>query len=138
MFGHLKGLQTNKVDEMGASDDADTSTQLHVQKYPTGSLMLKELDMGKLSRYINGFGTTSGVYSVQQSDQTEEMMAENLIENLIVFSPDSEWIPYKGQNVYVNVGKTMHEARIDSAVPEKQGHVVVRWDINNRSDTVDP
>ncbi len=28
MFGHLKGLQTNKVDEMGASDDADTSTQL--------------------------------------------------------------------------------------------------------------
>ena len=28
MFGHLKGLQTNKVDEMGASDNADTSTQL--------------------------------------------------------------------------------------------------------------
>ncbi len=28
MFGHLKGLQTNKIDEMGASDDADTSTQL--------------------------------------------------------------------------------------------------------------
>ena len=46
MFGHLKGLQTNEVDEMGASDDADTSTHLQVnerndsrvriQKYPKG------------------------------------------------------------------------------------------------------
>ena len=64
MFGHLKGLKTHKVDEMGASDDADTSTQLqvnetndsqvHIQKYPKGSLMLKELDLGKLSGYING------------------------------------------------------------------------------------
>ena len=81
---------------MGASDDADTSTQLqenerndsqvHIQKYPTGSLMLKELDSGKLSIYINGFDTTSGVYSVQWSDQTEKMMTENLIEKLIVVS----------------------------------------------------
>ena len=69
MFGHLKGLQTNKVDKMGVSDNADTSTQLqvnerndshvHFQKYPKGSLMLKELDSGKLSSYINGFDTTS-------------------------------------------------------------------------------
>ena len=32
MFGHLKGQKTNKVDEMGASDDADTSTQLQVNE----------------------------------------------------------------------------------------------------------
>ena len=31
----------------------------------------------------------------------------------------------------------MHDAKIESTVPEKQGHVVVRWDINNRSETVD-
>ncbi len=31
----------------------------------------------------------------------------------------------------------MHEARIESAVTEKQGHVVVQWDINNRLETVD-
>ena len=53
----------------------------------------------------------------------KKMMTENLIEKLIVVSPDSEWIPFKGQNVYVKVGKTMHETRIDSPVPEKQGHV---------------
>ena len=52
-------------------------------------------------------------------------MTENVIEKLIVVSPDSEWIPYKGQNVHVQVDKTMREARIESPVPEKQGHVVV-------------
>ncbi len=31
----------------------------------------------------------------------------------------------------------MHEARIESPVPEKQGHVVVRWDINNKTKPVD-
>ena len=31
----------------------------------------------------------------------------------------------------------MHEARIESPVPEKQGHVVVLWDINDKTETVD-
>ncbi len=91
---------------MGASDDGDTSTQLqgnekndsrvHFQKYSTGSLVLNELDLGKLSGCINGSDFTSGVHSVKLSDQTEELMTENLIEKLIVVSPDSEWIPFKG------------------------------------------
>ena len=48
-----------------------------------------------------------------------------------------KWIPCKDQHVYVKVGKTLHEARIESTVPEKQGHVVVQWDINNKTETVD-
>ncbi len=39
---------------------------------------------------------------------------------------------------YVKVGMTMHEARNESTVTEKQDHVVVQWDINNRSEKVDP
>ena len=30
----------------------------------------------------------------------------------------------------------MHEARIESAATDKQGHVIVRWDINNKTNTV--
>ena len=52
------------------------------------------------------------------------------MRKFIIDSPDTDilkqkWIPIKGQNVYVKVGKTMHEARIESLVPEKQDHVVV-------------
>ncbi len=75
MFGHLKGLQTKKVDEMGASDDADTSAQLqvnerndshvHFQKYPTGTLMLKKLVSKELSGFVKSFDTQTGVYTVQ-------------------------------------------------------------------------
>ncbi len=36
-----------------------------------------------------------------------------------------KWIPCKDQHVYVKVGKTLHEARIESAIPKKPGHVVV-------------
>ncbi len=32
MFGHLKSQNTNKVDEMDALDDTDTSTQLQVNE----------------------------------------------------------------------------------------------------------
>ena len=35
------------------------------------------------------------------------------------------------------MGKTLHEAKIESAIPKKPGHVVVRWDINNNKETVD-
>ena len=35
------------------------------------------------------------------------------------------------------MGKTLHEARIESAIPNKPGHVVVRWHINNKTETVD-
>ncbi len=87
--------------------------------------MRKDLDSGKLNRYVNGFDSTSGDYSIQWSDKMEELLTESLIQNLIVFSPNGQWTPYKGQGVYVKVGKTMHEARIESAVTDKQGHVIV-------------
>ena len=35
------------------------------------------------------------------------------------------------------MGKTLHEARIESAIPNKPGHVVVQWNINNKTETVD-
>ena len=125
----------DKVDDMGSSDDADTSNQLsvnernnsriHFRKYPIGALILKELDSGKQSGYVNGFHAASGVYSVEWSDNTEELLTESLIQNLIVFSPNGQWTPYKGKGVYVKEGKTMHEARIESAATDKQGHVIV-------------
>ena len=40
-------------------------------------------------------------------------------------------------NVFVKVGKTLHEAKIESAIPKKPGHVVVRWHINDKTETVD-
>ncbi len=104
--------------------------------------MLKKLDSGELSGIVKSFDTQSGVYSVQWSDNTEDLLTEDLVRKLIIDSPDTDiskkkWIPFKSQNVYVKVGKTMHEARIETTVPEKQGHVIVRLDINNRSETVD-
>ncbi len=36
-----------------------------------------------------------------------------------------KWIPCNDQHVFVKVGKTLHEARIESAIPKKPGHVVV-------------
>ncbi len=44
---------------------------------------------------------------------------------------------FKGQDVYVTVGKTLHGATIESLVPEEQGHVVVHWAINRKRETVD-
>ncbi len=152
MFGHLKGLQKNKVDEMDASDNADTSTQLHgnerndsqvrVQKYPKGSLVLKMFDSDEISGFVKSFDTVSGVYTVQRSDDTEDLLTEFPMKHLIVDSTGDDiskqqWIPCKDQHVYVKVGKTLHEARIESATPNKRGHVVVRWHINNKTETVD-
>ena len=140
MFGHLKGLQTNKVDEMGASDNADTSTQLQVnerndsqvrfQKYPKGSLVLKTFDSDEISGFVKSFDTQTGVYTVQWSDDTEDLLTEFPMKHLIVESTGDDiskqqWIPRKDQHVYVKVGKTLHEARIESAIPKKPGHVVV-------------
>ncbi len=109
--------------------------------------MLKKLDSGELSGFVKCFDTQSGGYTVQWSDNMEALLTEYLTGIFVVKSPNSDiskkkkspdtdilkqkWIPFKGQNVYVKVGKTMHEARIESPVPEKWGHVVVRWDINN-------
>ena len=62
MFGHLKGLQTNKVNEIDASDNAVTSTQLQgnerndsqvwFQKYPKGSLVLKTFESDEISGFV--------------------------------------------------------------------------------------
>ena len=86
MFGHLKGLQTNKVDEMGASDNADTSTQLQgnkrndsqvqFQKCPKGSLVLKMFDSDEIRGFVKSFDTQTGVYTVQWSDDTEDLLTE--------------------------------------------------------------
>ena len=134
MFGHPKGQNTNKVDEMGASDDADTSTQLQVnernyskvqfQKYLKGSLVLKKLDSDEISGFVKSFDTVSGVYTVQWSDDTEDKLSEFPMKHLIVDSTGDDiskqkWIPCKDQHVYVKVGKTLHEARIESAIPKK-------------------
>ena len=152
MFGHLKSLQTNKVDEMGASDNADTSTQLQgnerndsqvrFQKYPKGSLVLKTFDSDEISGFVKSFDTQTGVYTVQWSDDTEDLLTECPMKHLIVESTGDDiskqpWIPCKDQHVFVKVGKTLHEARIESAIPNKPGHVVVRWHINNKTETVD-
>ena len=64
------------------------------------------------------------------------------MKHLIVESIGDEiskqiWIPCKDQHVYVKVGKTLHEARIESAIPKNWGHVVVQWDINNKTESVD-
>ncbi len=64
------------------------------------------------------------------------------MKHLIVDSPgdnisNQKWIPCKDQHVYVKVGKTLHEARMESVMPKKLGPVVVRWDINNNKETVD-
>ena len=63
----------SEVDKMGASDDGDISfqfqekrrndSQVHVQKYPIGNLMLKKLDSGELSGFVKNFDTQSGLYS---------------------------------------------------------------------------
>ena len=73
----------------------------------------------------------SGVYTVQWSDDTEDMLTEFPMKHLIVESTGDDiskqpWIPCKDQHVFVTVGKTLHEARIESAIPNKPGHVVVR------------
>ena len=94
--------------------------------------MLKGPDLQKQSGYVKGFDTTSGVYSVEWSDKTEELLTESLVQKLIVVLPNGQWTPYKGEGVYVKLGKIMHEARIESAATDKQGHVIVRWDINNK------
>ena len=70
------------------------------------------------------------------------MLTEFPMKHLTVDSTGDDiskqkWIPCKDQHVYVKVGKTLHEARIESAIPKKLGHVVVRWDINNKTETVD-
>ena len=84
----------------------------------------------------------SGVYTVQWSDDTEDMLTEFPMKHLIVESTGDDiskqkWIPCKDQHVYVKVIKKLHEARIKSAIPKKTGHVVVRWNINNKTETVD-
>ncbi len=140
MFGHLKGLQTNKVDELDASDNADTSTQLHgnerndsqvrFQKFPKGSLVLKRFDSVEISGFVKSFYTQTGVYTVQWTDDTEDLLTEFPMKHFIVESTGDDiskqkWIPCKDQHVFVKVGKTLHEARIESAIPNKRGHVVV-------------
>ena len=110
MFGHLKGLQTNKVDEMDASDNADTSTQLHgnerndsqvqFQKYPKGSLVIKTFDSDEISGFVKSFDTQTGVYTVQWSDDTEDLWTEFPMKHLIVESTGDDiskqkWIPCK-------------------------------------------
>ena len=137
---------------MGASINADTSTQLQgnekndsqvwFQKYPKGSLVLKTFDSDEISGFVKSFDTQTGVYTVQWSDDTEDMLTEFPMKHFIVESTGDDiskqqWIPCKDQHVYVKVGKTLHEARIESAIPKKQGHVVVRWHINNKTETVD-
>ena len=69
---------------MGASDHADTSTQLqvnerndsqvHFQKYQKDSLVLKKLDSGGLSGIVKSFDTQSGVYSFQWSDNMDDLL----------------------------------------------------------------
>ena len=90
----------SEVDDMGDTENAETSVQLqvnerndshvHQQIYPKGSLMLKELNLGKLSGFVNGFDTKSGDHSVQWSDGVEKMMTENLIAELVVDSQDCD------------------------------------------------
>ena len=58
------------------------------------------------------------------------MLTEFPTKHLIVDSTGDDiskqqWIPCKDQHVYVKVVKTLHEARIESAIPNKRGHVVV-------------
>ena len=83
---------------MGDSENAGT---YHHQKYPKGSLMLKKLDSGELSGIVKSFDTQSGVYSVQWSDNTEDLLTEDLVRKFIMDSPDTDilkqkWIPFKG------------------------------------------
>ena len=88
--------------------------------------MLKELDSDEISGFVKSFDTVSGVYTVQWSDDTEDMLTEFPMKHLIVDSKGDDiskqkWIPCKDQHVYVKVGKTLHEARIESAIPKKNG-----------------
>ena len=105
-------------------------------------MALKKLDSDEISGFVKSFDTQSGVYTVQWSDDTEDMLTEFPMKHFIVESTGDDiskqkWIPCKDQHVYVKVGKTLHEARIESAIPKKPGHVVVRWHINNKTETVD-
>ena len=104
--------------------------------------MLKTFDSDEISGFVKSFDTQTGVYTVQWSDDTEDLLTEFPMKHLIVDSTGDDiskqkWIPCKDQHVYVKVGKTLHEARIESAIPKKPGYVVVRWDINNNKETVD-
>ncbi len=99
----------SEAEEMDDSDNAGTSTQLqvngrndskmgdsekedthHHQKYPNGSLLLKNVDSDELSGFIKGFDTWSGIYTVLWSDDMEDLLTEFPIKHLIVFSPDTE------------------------------------------------
>ena len=72
MFGYLKSQITNKVDELGASDDADTSIQLQgnerndsrvwFQKYPKRNLVIKTFDSDEISGFVKSFDTVSLVF----------------------------------------------------------------------------
>ena len=64
--------------------------------------MLKKLDSGELSGIFKSFDTQSGVYSVQWSDNTEDLLTEYLVRKFIIDSPDTDiseekWIFYKSK-----------------------------------------
>jgi len=104
--------------------------------------VLKKLDSDEISGFVKSFDTQTCVYTVQWSDDTEDLLTEFPMKHFIVESTGDDiskqkWIPCKDQHVYVKVGKTLHEAKIESAIPKKPGHVVVRWHINNKTETVD-
>ena len=99
-------------------------------KFGFRSLVLKTFDSDEISGFVKSFDTQTGVYTVQWSDDTEDLLTELPMKHLIVESTGDDiskqqWIPCKDQHVFVKVGKTLHEARIESAIPSKRGHVVV-------------
>ncbi len=125
---------------MDASDNADTSTQVHgnerndsqvqFQKYPKGRLVIKTLDSDEISGFVKTIDTQTGVHTIQWSDDTEDLLTDFPMKHFIVDSTGDDiskqkWIPCKDQHVYVKVGKTLHEARIESAIPNKPGHLIV-------------
>lgn len=94
--------------------------------------MLKELNLGRLYWFVNGFDTQYGIYTVQWSDGVEEMLTEDLIAELIVDSPDNDnsnqiWIPFKGQSVHVKGRKIQHDAMIDPLYRKNRGKLLFIW-----------
>ena len=72
--------------------------------------MLKNFDSDEISGFVKSFDTVSGVYTVQWSDDTEDLLTEFPMKHLIVDSTGDDiskqqWIPCKDQHVYVKVGK---------------------------------
>ena len=108
-------LQVNERNGSNMNDSENADAQHH-QNYPKGSLLLKNVYLEELSGFVKSLDTRAGVYTVQLSDNTKDLLTEFPMKNLIVDSPESDilkhkWIPCKDQHIYVKVG-TIHCMRI--------------------------